>query len=74
MHLRNSKQPSNKIAILVKATEPSDYGPNTQWSDSGTAVTASRVTASRLSRAERSLYRKRSRVSVAVATLILASK
>src|SRR5215831_9713785 len=27
---QNSKQPSNKIAILVKATEPTDYGPDTK--------------------------------------------
>ena len=40
---RNSKQPNNKIAILVKATEPTDYGPDTKWSDSVTAVTASPV-------------------------------
>ena len=45
---RNSKQPSSKIAILVIATEPSDHSPDTQQSDSVTAVTASRVTALRV--------------------------
>ena len=40
---RNSKQPSSKIAILVIATEPSDHSPDTQQSDSVTAVTASPV-------------------------------
>ena len=44
----NSKQPSNKIAILVIATEPSDHSPDTQQSDSVTAVTASRLTALRV--------------------------